>query len=131
MAGPGSVRVVLVVDDEVAIALVLADALEEEGLHTLVAHDGREALDAVRIHHPQLVLTDVMMPRMDGRTLCHEIRADPALSATRVVFVTAARVNPAECGADGLIRKPFDVDEVVGTVERLLGADQSPGLAPS
>lgn len=130
MAGPGSVEVVLVVDDEAAIALVLADALGEEGLHTLVAHDGREALEAVRAHRPRLVLTDVMMPRMDGRALCREIRADPVLSGTKVVFVTAVRVDPAECGADGLIRKPFDVDEVVDTVERLLGGDLNPGLAP-
>lgn len=112
---------VLVVDDEVAIAESLRLILEEDGIEVLVAYDGREALEIARERRPRLVLSDVMMPLLGGRELCRRLRADPATSRIAIVLMSAAQRHDAgDCGADGFIAKPFDLLEVLETVDRLL-----------
>ena len=113
---------VLVVDDEIAIAQSLRLILEEEdGIEVLVAYGGQEALAMVHRERPQLVLSDVMMPVLDGPELCRRLRADPATSRIAIVLMSATHGRDVgEYGADGFIAKPFDLGEVFETVDRLL-----------
>ncbi len=125
---PGScsyshVHKVLVVDDDAMIVELIALILEDEGIDVLTAGDGLEALRIAREEHPKLVLTDVMMSRMNGLELCRRLRGDPSTSATVVLLMTAvARINLSGCGAAGLILKPFDLGDLSDTVHRHLRA---------
>ena len=112
---------ILVVDDEIAIAQSLRLILEEDGIEVLVAYDGREALEMVREKRPHLVLSDVMMPVLNGPELCRRLRSDPATSHIAIVLMSATHGRDVgEYGADGFIAKPFDLQEVYETVDRLL-----------
>ena len=114
---------VLIVDDEADIVTLLTMALGRDGRVLLTAYDGHEALEIVREQQPQLILTDVMMPRLDGRELCRHVRADPAISGAKVILMSAGyNIDPRECDADELIRKPFDIFAVAETVDRYLAA---------
>ena len=112
---------VLVVDDDAVVAELIALMFEEEGVHALIAGDGLEALTIAHEERPQLVLTDVTMPGMDGVELCRQLRRDPGTSAMVVLLMSAAvDTDPSGCGADGVIRKPFDIEDLVETVHRHL-----------
>lgn len=112
---------ILVVDDEVAITQTLQLLLAEDGIEVLAAYNGQEALELVRERHPHLVVSDVMMPLLDGRELCRRLRADPSTSHTAIILMSATHQREAtECGADGFICKPFDLLEVTEMVDRLL-----------
>lgn len=112
---------ILVVDDEVAIAKTLRVLLAEDGLEVLLAYNGQEALEMVREERPHLVLSDVMMPLLDGRELCRRLRADPATSHIAIILMSATHGRDVgECGADGFIRKPFELLDVTELVDRLL-----------
>ena len=110
-------------DDEACIVEFLALFLVDEGLTVLTAGSGREALVIALAEHPDLVLTDVMMPRMSGVELCRLLRGDPATSAMVVLLMSAAVViDPSGCGSNGVIPKPFDLDVLSETVHRYLRA---------
>lgn len=118
-------KTVLIVDDEIEIVELISMVIEDAGIRVLAAYDGEEALELVRAHHPDLVLTDIMMPRLDGRQLCQMVKDDPATSTTIVILMSAVhRVDPMQCGADELIRKPFDITSVTNTVNRFLAHAQ-------
>lgn len=115
---------VLVVDDEPQVVWVLQLSLESEGYPTYKAHDGIEALEQIRRHHPALMVLDVMMPRMDGWTVLEELAKLPEDERPRVVMVTALatlkdRAKAAELGADAYVPKPFDVLELIGVLRDL------------
>ncbi len=96
--------------------------LEDDGVRLLAAYDGEEALAVVRAEHPHLVLTDVMMPRLDGRQLCGEVRGNPATADIVIILMTAARgLDLTACHAHHVIPKPFDIISVAETVRRYLG----------
>ena len=122
---------ILVADDDAHIAEVIALFLREEGLVVLTAGDGQEALTMARKRCPRLVLTDIMMPRMDGVELCRRLRGDPSTGAMVVLLMSAAvPIDPTGCGAADLIRKPFDLDDLSSTVHRHLSLmDSTPGHA--
>jgi CheY-like chemotaxis protein len=112
---------VLIVDDEAEIVELVSMVLEEDGLRLYSAYDGEQALRIVREEHPDLVLSDIMMPRLDGRELCRRIRADPDTSSTVIILMSAVhRLEAADCGADGLLRKPFDILAVTNIVSSFL-----------
>ena len=114
---------ILVVDDEAGIADLIAMILDDDQVAVLTAGDGLEALGVAREEHPQLVLTDVMMPRMNGVELCRRLHEDPQTRDIVVVLMTAAReFELGQCSAVGLIRKPFDLGDLSDTVHRYLGA---------
>lgn len=114
---------VLIVDDEAEIVELISMVLEDDQLDVFVAYDGEQALTVIHEQRPDLVLTDIMMPRLDGRELCRIIKADPSTSATAVILMSAIhRIDRGECGADELIRKPFDILSVTQTVNRFLAA---------
>ncbi len=80
---------VLIADDEQNIVISLEFLLRREGFDVLVAFDGEEALAKARAEHPDLVLLDVMMPKMNGFDVCQAMRADPALARVRIMMLTA------------------------------------------
>jgi DNA-binding response OmpR family regulator len=121
---------ILIVDDEPNIVISLEFLMRREGFEILVARDGQEALQSIRAHRPDLVLLDVMMPRINGFEVCRQVRADPALAGTRIVMLSA-KGRPAQIaeglalGADGYITKPFSTKNLVAQVKSLLGLDET------
>ncbi|NDU77340.1 response regulator [Actinomadura sp. DSM 109109] len=114
---------ILVVDDEPAVRESLTSSLEFEGYRVTGAADGAAALDRVERDAPDLVVLDVLMPRMDGLTACRRLRA---LGATIPVLMLTARdmvgdrVTGLDAGADDYLAKPFDLDELLARVRALL-----------
>ena len=113
---------VLIVEDDKNIAELLQMYLEKEGYAVTVAHDGGQGLSKFRAIRPDIVLLDVMMPVMDGWTVCKAIRAD---SQTPVIMLTAKsetddKVAGLKSGADDYITKPFEMKEVLARMEAVL-----------
>jgi CheY-like chemotaxis protein len=129
-APPAAARpLVLVVDDDPHIAAVVAVIVEDAGFRPLVAPDGRRALALVRTTWPRLVITDLMMPQLDGAGLAAALRTAAAtrgLPMPPVIVMTATRHHSAqELGVDALVLKPFDLEQVDQLVGQLV-----PPLAP-
>ena len=113
---------ILIVDDDKNICELLRLYLEKEGYETELAHDGQQALDRFASAKPDLVLLDVMMPRIDGWETCRRIRA---AGNVPVIMLTAKgetfdKVLGLELGADDYIVKPFDTKEVVARIKAVL-----------
>jgi two-component system alkaline phosphatase synthesis response regulator PhoP len=118
---------VLVVDDEPQVVWMLKFSLEAEGYQTFSARDGRSALEEVRLHHPQVMLLDIMMPIMDGWSVLEEMRDLPPEDRPRIIVVSARaslrdRAKAAELGADAFVSKPFNVDDLLGVLHSLAEA---------
>ena len=116
---------VLVVDDEASIRLLCGVNLRLEGMDTVEAGNGDDALEAARMLRPDLVLLDVMMPRVDGWQVAHELARDPSTRDLPIVFLSA-RAEPAdylhgyELGAVGYVTKPFDPTALGATLHDVL-----------
>ena len=107
----------LVVDDEPDIRYLLAVILERAGYTVIEAAHGDAALEEVRSSQPLLVITDRMMPVMDGTELIERLRADAGTAGIPIVMLTAT--PGGEPGADAVLMKPFDYDELLELVNRL------------
>lgn len=121
---------ILVVDDDPDILAVVKINLELEGYEVDTAEDGREAVDKAMIEAPELILLDIMMPRMDGLTALRRIRSHGTTGNTSVILLTARglpedRVKGLELGADDYITKPFDISELVARVKAVLRRTQA------
>ena len=113
---------ILVIEDEVKIARTMRLYLEQEGYQVVAIHDGALALPALRIERPDLVLLDLMLPHVDGREICRQIRHE---SAVPIIMLTARsdesdKLIGLELGADDYITKPFSPREVVARVRAVL-----------
>lgn len=116
---------ILVVDDDLDTVKLVGTTLEKQGYVILAAQDGVEALQKVAQHHPDLILLDVMMPKMDGIEVMRRLRADPATSAIPVIMFTAKaqvddKVAGLEAGADEYLTKPTHPAELVARVRSVL-----------
>ena len=115
---------VLVVEDEFGIAKLLEDVLTDDGYRVAVAANGRDALGKAAAERPALVLTDFMMPVMDGAALIEAMTADPAFRDIPIVMMSSlpeASVAARCAGYAVFIRKPFKIFDVVDLVAELLG----------
>jgi DNA-binding response OmpR family regulator len=127
MAGDGigeATHRVLGVDDEPQVVWVLQLALDAEGYEVLTARNGIEAMAKISEGHPELMVLDVMMPRMDGWSVMREVAKLPADERPRVVMVTALasgrdRETAQRLGVDVYLPKPFDVDALLGVLHGL------------
>ncbi|MGW8321191.1 MAG: response regulator transcription factor [Thermodesulfobacteriota bacterium] len=122
---------ILLVDDEPNIVLALEFLMKKEGYETFTADDGEKALEAIREHQPDLVILDLMMPKLDGYEVCQRVRSDPACKNTVIVMLTAKgreveREKGLAMGADLYITKPFSTREVVEKVRGLLSETSAP-----
>jgi DNA-binding response OmpR family regulator len=119
---------ILIADDEPHIRLLIEQTLEDiedEGVELLIAKDGKEALDIIKIYKPDLVFLDVMMPKMNGFEVCNEVKNNLKISGTYVILLTAKgqevdRLKGAEVGADMYMTKPFNPDDVVEKAREIL-----------
>lgn len=113
---------VLVVDDEVEILQIIRCILEEEGYLVETAPDGKEALSRLSKSIPDLILTDVMMPRLTGYDVLRRVREEKRLSGIPVVLMSC--VGPQRAPSDlewqSFLKKPFTIDELLQTVDVLV-----------
>lgn len=114
--------VVLVVDDEFGIAQLLEDVLGDEGHRVLVASNGRQALERVAKEKPDMVLTDFMMPVMDGAELINTMNADPALAGIPIVLMSSISEGTVAERCSGytvFVPKPFKILDLIDLVADL------------
>lgn len=128
---PPDVITILVVEDEESFVDALTLSLQRDGFRVLVARDGLEALDVFKKESPDLVLLDVMLPKLSGIDVCRAIRV---LGTTPVIMVTAKTseidaVVGLEVGADDYIAKPFRIRELVARIRAVLRRGPAAGSA--
>ncbi len=116
---------VLVVDDEEDLLSLLEYNLEQEGFDVLLARDGVEAVEQAQEHEPDLIILDVMMPRMDGIEVCERLRKDAHLRTIPIMMLTARseeedKVEGLDVGADIYLGKPVSVSVIVSQTKALL-----------
>jgi DNA-binding response OmpR family regulator len=117
---------VLIVDDEPNIVLSLQFLMKKNGFEVRTAKDGEEAMAEISRAAPDLVLLDVMMPKIDGFSICKQIRANPEWKDMRIIMLTARgrdveREKGLALGADDYITKPFSTKDAIARVEAVLG----------
>ena len=115
---------ILLAEDERTLAMIIRDTLDGQGFHVTVANDGEEALGLYAANKPDVLVADVMMPRMDGFELVRRIRKHDA--QTPVIFLTARSavndvVHGFEMGANDYLKKPFGMQELIVRIKALLG----------
>jgi DNA-binding response OmpR family regulator len=121
------VPTVLVVDDDPVILKLLEVNFEMEGFTVITAKDGQEGIDTARSERPDVVISDIMMPRKSGLELVEELKGDAATKAIPIVLLSAKAQATDEragldAGADDYVTKPFEPLDLVDRVNRLLGA---------
>jgi CheY-like chemotaxis protein len=112
----------MVVDDEPDIRYLLRVILETAGYQVVEASHGAAALEQARRSPPQLVVTDRMMPRMNGNHLIEQLRADERTKAIPIVMITGTRGSSA--GADEVLEKPFRPSDLILVADRLTGTER-------
>jgi PAS domain S-box-containing protein len=118
---------ILIVDDHEANRELLTTLLGYRNHQTVEAADGSEGLERARAIRPDLIITDILMPTMDGYEFTHKLRADPALAAIPVIFYSAhylmheARALAERCGVEYVVQKPVEPEELIRTVDAALG----------
>ena len=116
---------ILIVEDEPGMIELLTVALEDEGYNISIANNGQQGLRKVEEESPDLIISDVMMPDMNGYDFCQQLRENPKTAAIPFIFLTAKkdvsdRVRGLNLGADDYISKPFHVVEVVARIKTLM-----------
>ena len=116
---------ILVTDDDPRMLMLMTEVLREAGYEVLQATNGKECLEAVKAHHPDIVLLDVMLPDTTGIELCRQIKADESLEGIFVILVSGVQVssdyqaNALNVGADGYVVKPVSNKELLARVEAM------------
>lgn len=113
---------ILIVDDSVTVRKLVENAFERRGYRVLSAASGEEALELTLREHPDLIISDISMPGMDGWDLCGQVRTNPYTSFIPFIFLSKKsdapdRIKGLQMGADDYITKPFDMEELIARVE--------------
>ncbi|MCS7232612.1 MAG: response regulator [Synergistetes bacterium] len=121
---------ILVVDDSTIILKIIESTLTNAGFHVITSDNGKQALLKAKTEKPDLILTDIMMPEMDGLTLCEEIRKDPYTQRIPIIIVSAKGqkkdvLEALKRGANGYIVKPFSSKDLILRVKNILGLSQT------
>ena len=119
---------ILIVDDELAMRTLLKEILEEfedKGVELLTAENGEEAIESIRTEKPEFVILDVMMPGMNGFEVCNTVKNELGIKGTYIMMLTTAgqeynKQKGKDVGADIFITKPFDPDELIKEVSKVL-----------
>ena len=116
---------ILIVDDEPNIVLALELLMKREGYEVLTVDDGQKVFEVLKEFSPDLILLDIMMPKMDGYEVCQRIRADASLKDISIIMLTAKgreveKEKGLALGADYYITKPFSTREVIMKVKEVL-----------
>jgi CheY-like chemotaxis protein len=117
---------ILVIDDDKVTLTMLEMILSRHGYLTLSAQDGEEGLEVAIKHKPDVVISDMLIPKIHGLELCAKIRQDPQLKETRIILMTAVYKGAAfhfeakDCGADHFIEKPIDTNGLLRKLEELV-----------
>jgi two-component system sensor histidine kinase/response regulator len=116
---------ILIAEDSPTQSQQLQHILEQQGYHVTATTNGREALEAAQRHQPTLIISDVVMPEMDGYELCRRVKSDARLADTPVILVTTLSdpqdvIRGLECRADNFILKPYDERHLVSRVRFVL-----------
>lgn len=121
------IKKILLADDEEPVrALVAATIRDDARYKILEAKDGVEALEIARKEKPDIILLDIMMPRMDGFEVCRHLKSDPKTSGIAIIMLTALAQNAdkdkaREVGANGYFAKPFSPTALIKKLEEVLG----------
>lgn len=115
---------ILVADDEPDILEIVSYNLKKEGYEVYTASNGNEALDSARLHHPDLIILDIMMPKKTGVEVCQILRTQPEFQQTLIIFLTAVsdeavQIKGLESGADDYVTKPVSPKVLVSRVNAL------------
>ena len=116
---------ILIVDDEVDLVETLRFPLEMEGFNVLVSYNGEDALSQARKEKPDLIILDLMLPKLDGYKVCRLLKFDERYKHIPILMLTAKtqekdKLLGQETGADEYITKPFDIDELMKRVKSYL-----------
>ncbi len=116
---------ILYVDDDALLRRIVTDRLSVRGYEMCVAVDGEEGLAVARQEKPDVIISDVVMPKMDGFELCRRLREDPELSKVPIILLTsrsqsADKIRGLDLGADDYLTKPFDPEELEARLRAIL-----------
>jgi DNA-binding response OmpR family regulator len=122
-------KTILIVDDEAYIVTSLEYVMQSAGFEVAVAYDGEEALQKVAEKVPDLMILDLMMPKLDGFEVCEKIRQNPLWKDIRIVILTAKgrdieRKKGMSLGADDYMTKPFSTRDILDRVKELLAENE-------
>ena len=122
---PPSKSKILIADDNVANVELLEAYLCDVDCHVVIATDGQETLEQVVLHRPDLILLDVMMPKLSGFEICEKLKSDPETSGIMILMVTALNElgdieRAVQAGTDDFLSKPVNKLELVRRVENML-----------
>ncbi len=127
---------ILVVDDEIYIVHILDFSLGMEGYEVITALDGEQALEKLKAEKPDLIVLDIMMPKLDGYEVCKAIKSNPGTRHIPVILLSAKGRNVDQkmgfdVGADDYITKPFSPRKLVERINQLLGQAVTERPTPS
>jgi DNA-binding response OmpR family regulator len=117
-----SSKKVLIIDDEVDLVETIRFPLELEGFQVLAAYNGEEGLNQARSENPDLILLDLMLPKLDGYKVCRLLKFDERYKHIPIFMLTAKtqekdKILGKETGADEYLTKPFDIDELIAKIK--------------
>jgi sigma-B regulation protein RsbU (phosphoserine phosphatase) len=118
-------RKVLLVDDEAGFAELMRDLLTMDGYEVEIAHDGQEGIDKLKSFTPEVIISDIVMPRLSGFDMFRKIKTDPATSSIPFLFITGFQDDRVlqearKIGVFGILRKPIDIEQIEARLKELL-----------
>ena len=120
---------ILLIDDEPNIIFMLSHRLKQSGYEVVTGNDGQEALDLARKEIPNLIILDLLLPKMNGFTVCGLLKRDKKFFHIPIIMLTARaqesdRRQGEEAGADAYVKKPFKSEELLEVIENLIGKNK-------